>query len=134
MLQAKADSSSKSGLQKRVLSAHIVCDKVPVHEIPEGVKILWTSVAIVDVVSVFPDITGQQWCACPVRGVAALLMFSSTSLPSEFYTNQVHPEPKLLAAELVNSSLNTSSESKEFWNAEASLSLGAPCPLGLRQF
>ena len=64
MLRAKADRSSKSGLQKRVLSAHIVYYKVPVHEIPEGVKILWTSVAIVDVVGVFPDITGQQRRAC----------------------------------------------------------------------
>ena len=64
MLRAKADRSSKSGLQKRVLSAHIVCDKVPVHEIPEGVQILWTSVATVDVVGLFPDVTGQQWCAC----------------------------------------------------------------------
>ena len=64
MLLAKADRSSKSGLQGRDRSAHVVCDKVPVHEIPEGVQILWTSVAIVDVVGVFPDITGQQRRAC----------------------------------------------------------------------
>ena len=71
--------------------------------------------------------------ACLLRS-EELLVFSSASLPSEFCTSQVHPEPKLLTAELVNCSLNASTEPKEPCRAEASLLLDAPPPLGLRQF
>ena len=55
-------------------------------------------------------------------------------MPSKFCANQVHLESKLLTAELVNSSLNASTEPKEPYSAKANLSLAAPPPFGLRQF
>src|SRR5476651_505336 len=55
---------------KRYLSGEgfafeLLSHELPVDQVPERFHILWTHVAVVDVVSVFPDVAGQQ------RGIAA---------------------------------------------------------------
>src|SRR5690606_38496594 len=69
-----------------------------------------------------------------VSGVCALLVLTIATLPSAFFTSQVHAEPKLLMAELVNSSLNLSNEPNALLIASPTAPVAAPPPLGLRQF
>src|SRR5690606_27892966 len=56
-----AAEAAAGGTSGSVVGGH----EVPVHQVPEGLDVLRTHVAVVDVVGVFPDVAGQQ------RGVAA---------------------------------------------------------------
>ena len=60
-----------------------------------------------------------------VNGVAALLVFTIATEPSAFLTSQVQLEPKLLIAELVNSSLNFSKEPNALLIASATSPVAA---------
>ncbi len=53
-----------------------------------------------------------------VRGVAALLVDVMLIDPSGFFTNQVHPEPKVPRAILLNSAMNASSDPQVFTIAD----------------
>src|SRR5450830_1201119 len=55
----------KGCLGSEGLAFELLSHELPVDQVPERFHILWTHVAVVDVVSVFPDVAGQQ------RGVAA---------------------------------------------------------------
>ena len=44
------------------LLSEVSCSKTPVHDIPKCVEVTGASIAIIDVVRVFPDINAQQWC------------------------------------------------------------------------
>src|SRR5690606_7667463 len=44
----------------RGMLTQIFRGKVPVHQVPEAFEVLGTGVAVIDVVGVLPDVTGQQ--------------------------------------------------------------------------
>ena len=64
----------------------------------------------------------------PVSGVAALPVLTTSIPPSVVWTSQAHPEPKVVTAVLVNSSLNTSKSPNFDSMAAATAPLGAPPP------
>ncbi len=45
---------------KESLLGEVRAGEFPVHQSPEGVQVSWTRVAEVDVISVFPQVDGQQ--------------------------------------------------------------------------
>jgi hypothetical protein len=54
-------------MYRRVLTAlgtlptQVLCDKLPVHQIPPRCDILGASVTVIDIIRMLPDIAGQQW-------------------------------------------------------------------------
>jgi hypothetical protein len=69
-----------------------------------------------------------------VNGVAALEVFTISNFPSGVLTNQVHPEPKLLIQEFVNSSTNDSNDPKLSSIADNISPLGFPPAFGANPF
>src|SRR5512135_3000614 len=65
-----------------------------------------------------------------VRGVAALLVLTMSTLPAAFFTSQVQPEPKLPTALLTKASLKASKLPHLAVMASARAPAGAPPPLG----
>src|SRR3981081_1459605 len=45
----------------RIQSSQILRGKIPVHQLPEGLDILRTGVAVVDVIGMFPYVASHQW-------------------------------------------------------------------------
>jgi low affinity Fe/Cu permease len=70
-----------------VTYARFAAAKSQLAQRPECFQIFWTGIAVVDVVSVFPQIASDQWFVCVVSGVAAfdVLTISSTV---RFFTSQ----------------------------------------------
>jgi len=57
-----------------------------------------------------PNITVNKGVLSCVNGQPALLVLTNAKLPSAFFTNHAQPEPKVVTAHLVNSSLNFAKE------------------------
>ena len=57
-------------------------------------------------------------------------MLTNAKLPSAFFTNQAQPEPKVVTAHLVNSSLNFAKEPNVVLIASANAPVGSPPPFG----
>src|SRR5688500_3288322 len=69
-----------------------------------------------------------------VSGVPALLVLTTSTLPSPFFTSQVQPAPTLPTAPLLNASLKASNEPHFDLIASASAPAGWPPPPGFMQF
>jgi hypothetical protein len=69
-----------------------------------------------------------------VSGLPALEVLTMSTPPSAVFTSQVQPEPKLVAADWLKASLNSSKEPNLALMASARAPLGSPPPFGLRQF
>ena len=63
-----------------------------------------------------------------------MLVLTNAKLPSAFFTNQAQPEPKVVTAHLVNSSLNFAKEPNEVLIAFANAPVGSPPPFGVKLF
>ena len=69
-----------------------------------------------------------------VNGQPALLVLTSSRLPSEFFTNQAQPDPNVVTAHLVNASLKSANDPKLEIIASARAPSGSPPPLGDKLF
>src|SRR5450631_2020849 len=82
----------------------------------------------------FPNITVNKGVCPVVNGQPALLVLTNAKLPSAFFINQAQPEPNVVTAHLVNSSLNFAKEPKVVLIAFANAPVGSPPPFGVKLF
>lgn len=108
--------------------------QIPSLPVPRNALGSQTCITIVDVVSVFPDVNGQQRFRVSSQRSARVRGRHDSQFAIAVFHQPVQPEPKFLIAASVNCALKSAKLPKEAAMASASLPVGSPPAFGARQF